>query len=117
MSSRPHDAIPDSPASRFIVEKQETLLTLKSEELAGIYFSILLTARWEAAERTDSDLRGELRNDLANLRARYYDKIDEIAMTCGVKAAMDAKKSVERSVMLPREHAASATNSAEKQYY
>jgi hypothetical protein len=116
MPNRSNHLIANSPAFRYLVEKQEALLGLKTEELAGIQFSILLTARWEAAERTDSELRAELRNDLVNLRVSYFDKIDEIAMTCGVQAAMDAKKSVERMVMLPSENAREATPTEEKQY-
>ena len=116
MSSLSSNVIISNPASRYVIEKQEALLGLKTEELAGLQFSILLTARWEAAERADSELRDELRNDLANLRAAYFDKIDDIAMTCGVQAAIDAKKSVERSVTLPRDNAAAGADREVKQY-
>ena len=108
--------VANNPASRYLIEKQETLLALKAEELAGIHFSILLTARWEAAERGDAEHRAELRNDLTNLRASFYDKVDDIAMSFGVQAAMDAKRSVERTVMLPRENPLTSLPSEEKQY-
>jgi hypothetical protein len=116
MSSPSLTTVSTGPASRVVAEKREALLGLKTEELAGIHFSILLTARWEAAERTDKERRDELRHDLANLRTAYFDKIDDIAMSFGVQKAMDAKRTIERTVVLERESKPSKASSEAKQY-
>jgi hypothetical protein len=91
------------PASRFILQRQKDLLTAKTDELAVLHFSILLTAKWEAAEGVSEERRAELRTELLNLRTDYFDKIDDIAMTFGVQKAIDAKKAAERTTRLPRE--------------
>lgn len=72
------------------------------EELARLRFSIVLTARWEVAERSDMERRDDLRRELARLRGLYFERIDEMAMTFGVQQAMDAKDEVERRVFVPR---------------
>jgi hypothetical protein len=90
------------PASRYIKESHEALLAYETEELAALRFSLILTARWEASDE-DPQERAELRADLSLLRRHYSDKIDEIAMTFGVDAAMKAKDHVERTVVVPRD--------------
>ena len=99
----PLDASLLGPASRYIRETREALLAYEGEELAALRFSIVLTARWEASEDESSEQRAELRADLELLRRHYGDKIDEIAMTFGVKEAMKAKEHVERTVVAPHE--------------
>ncbi len=69
-----------------------------TEELARLRFSIVLTAKWESSEHSDLLHRKELRADLDQLHTLYFQKIDEIAMTFGVQAAMEAKEKVERAV-------------------
>lgn len=91
------------PASCYVRESREAMLAYETDELAALRFSIILTARWEAATDEDSEHRAELREDLALLRRHYNDTIDEIAMTFGVAQAMKTKEEVERSVIVPRE--------------
>lgn len=91
------------PASIYIRETREALLAYETEELGALRFSIILTARWEASEDECPEQRAELRADLALLRRHYDDKIDEMAMTFGVKEAMKAKERVERTVTVPRD--------------
>ena len=91
------------PASRYVKESREAMLTYEIEELAALRFSIILTARWEASEDEDAQQRAELRADLSLLRRHFGDKIDEIAMTFGVDEAMKAKDHVERTVVVPRD--------------
>jgi len=91
------------PASRYVRESREAMLTYDVEELAALRFSIILTARWEASDDEDPQQRAELRADLSLLRRHYDDKIDEIAMTYGVDEAMKAKDHVERTVVVPRD--------------
>jgi hypothetical protein len=104
-------------ASPVHLKKRETQLADKTEELAGIHFSILLTTKWEAAEEAGSECRAELGEELVNLRTLYYDKIDEIAMTFGVQKAMDAMKSVEHKVHLPLEMESSLELSEPRQLH
>ncbi len=89
------------PATRYIEEKQEQLLAAVAEELAGLRFSIVLTARWEGVRDEDPKRRKELRAELDSLRTRYFDKIDRIAMSIGVDIAMKIKDEVEQRVTLP----------------
>ena len=84
-------------------ETRAALLAYETEELAALRFSIILTARWEASDDQDPDQRAELRADLSLLRRHYGDKLDELAMTFGVGAAMKAKDNVERTVVVPRD--------------
>ena len=91
------------PASRYVKESREAMLAYETEELAALRFSIILTARWEASDDEDPQQRAELRADLSLLRRHFGDKIDEIAMTFGVEAAMKAKEEVERTVVVPRD--------------
>jgi len=79
------------------------MLVYETEELAALRFSIILTARWEASEEESPEQRAELRADLELLRRHYGDKIDEIAMTFGVKEAMKTKDDVERTVVVPQD--------------
>jgi hypothetical protein len=92
-----------SPGTSHATEKKEANLSGAIEELVRLRFSILLTARWEAAETEDAERRGELREELAELRRFYFDEVDEIAMTFGVQQAIKAKEEVERNVVLPRD--------------
>ena len=101
-----HAPLDDSllgPASRYIRETREAMLVYETEELAALRFSIILTARWEASEEESPEQRAELRADLELLRRHYGDKIDEIAMTFGVKEAMKTKDDVERTVVVPQD--------------
>ncbi|MGD0741130.1 MAG: hypothetical protein ABR957_16180 [Terracidiphilus sp.] len=91
------------PASRYMKETREALLTFETEELAALRFSIILTARWEASDDQDPEQRAELRADLLLLRRQFGDKIDELAMTFGVEEAMKAKDNIERTVVVPRD--------------
>lgn len=99
----PLDVAAVGPASIYIRETRAELLAYETDELAGLRFSIILTARWEGSDSETPDRRAELRADLALLRKHYGDKIDEIAMTFGVEQAMNAKEEVERTVVVPRE--------------
>ena len=103
MSTVTVDRLSLSPGTSHLFEREERTLASVMEELVRLRFSILLTARWEAAETDDPERRGELRAELADLRKFYLDEIDEIAMTFGVQQAMDAKQEVERNVVLPRD--------------
>jgi hypothetical protein len=103
-------------ASRYILDRPKDLLAAKTDELAGIHFSVLLTAKWERAEGVSSERRAQLRADLSNLRAIYYDKIDEIAMTFGIQEALDARKSAARAAALPLETHLSARRNETEQH-
>ena len=85
----------------YLEEPKRMLLAAKREELAGLRFSIILTARWETAAGEDLERRNELRAELADLRREYSQKVDYLAMTFGIQSAMDAKEEVERSVVVP----------------
>jgi hypothetical protein len=95
------DAIATCPASRFLREKQENLLQAATKELATMRYSIVLTAKWEAAASRDPERRDDLRAELVDLRRQYSHKIDEIAMTFSVQSAMDAVKQAERTAARP----------------
>jgi hypothetical protein len=103
MTTATVDLLSLSPGTCILREKEETTLAGAIEELVRLRFSILLTARWEAAETDDAERRGELRAELVDLRKFYFDEIDQIAMTFGVQQAIDAKDEVERNVILPRD--------------
>ncbi len=90
------------PAAVYVRLKRETNLAAVTQELAGLRFSIILLARWEAARSVDAASMVELRRELARMRTLYFDKIDTLAMSFGVQQAMETKASVERSVMVPR---------------
>ena len=81
--------------------QDKELLTAEVEELAALRFGIVLTAKWESDPEEEPERRQELRVELADLRIRYFDKIDRIAMTFGVPIAMKVKDDVERRVALP----------------
>jgi hypothetical protein len=102
MSTSVLSAAPIVPASVYVRLKHETNLAAMTQELASLRFSIILLARWEASPNMDKENLAELRNELAELRTLYTDKIDEMAMTFSVQRAMDAKRSVERSVTVPK---------------
>jgi hypothetical protein len=101
MSTHLLDAVSIGPASRYVHEKQKISLAANTDELAGLRFSIILTAKWEASAVADPERRDELRSELAGLRRNYSQKIDEIAMTFGIRHAMKAKEEVERKVAIP----------------
>ena len=79
-----------------------TDLTARKSELADLRFEIILRARWEASDNVESERKVQLRDDLGQLRQRYSEKIDEIAMTFGVPQAMAAQADVEKNVTVPR---------------
>lgn len=89
--------------SEHVIETPRLLLAEETEELGALRFSIILTARWADSDSESPDRRAELRYDLALLRKRYSNKIDEIAMTFGVDQAMRAQREVERTVVVPRD--------------
>ena len=101
MSAHLLDTVSFGPASRYAQEKLESSLAANTEELAGLRFSIILTAKWEASSNADAERRNELRAELSGLRRHYSQKIDEIAMTFGVQSAIKAKEEVERTVAIP----------------
>ena len=86
-----------------VIETPRLPLAEETEELGALRFAIILTARWADSDSESPDRRAELRSDLALLRKRYSNKIDEIAMTFGVDQAMKAKTEVERTVVVPRD--------------
>ncbi len=88
----PLDLATIGPASRYIRETRDELLTYETEELAAVRFSIILTARWAASDDETPEHRAELRSELALLRKHYGDKVDEIAMTFGVQQAGRMRK-------------------------
>lgn len=96
------DAAPSSPHLQHTQSEREYQLAVAREELASLRFATILTARWEAAARSDVMRRNEMRADLKTLRRQYSEKIDEIAMNIGVQSAMDVQKEVERSVFVPK---------------
>jgi hypothetical protein len=99
----PLDATAVRPASKNVIEKQEVLLIEEIEDLGALRFAIILTSRWAASDSESPERRAELRSDLALLRKRYSNKIDEIAMMFGVGQSMKAKDEVERTVIVPRD--------------
>lgn len=101
------------PASRFVLEHYQPSLGDAVEQLAGLRFSIVLSARWEGSGVVAGYARTELQDELRQLRSRYSDKIDEIAMNYGVQAAMDAKEGVEREVVVPKNMAPSPHSETE----
>jgi hypothetical protein len=101
MSTHLLDAVSIGSASRYAHRKQEDLIAARTDELASLRFSIVLTAKWEASAGDDVERRNELRAELVDLRRQYSQKIDEIAMTFGIQNAMNAKDEVERTVALP----------------
>ncbi|MFZ0746258.1 MAG: hypothetical protein WAM85_17755 [Terracidiphilus sp.] len=101
MSSHLLDTASIGSGSRYAIEKQEDSLAASIDELAGLRFSIILTAKWETSESVDAERRNELHAELLDLRRQYSQKIDEIAMTFGVQSAMNAKEEVEHSVAVP----------------
>jgi hypothetical protein len=85
----------------YLEEQKRMLLAAKREELAGLRFSIILTAEWEALEILPASRRADLRTELSNLRSLYLDKIDEFAMVFCVQTAMKTKEEVEHTVAIP----------------
>ena len=89
------------PASRYVFEQQHAQLSSAVEQLAGLRFSIVLSAKWESSGLFNGEARAELRDEIRLLRHRYSNKIDEIAMDYGIQAAMEAQEGVERAVIVP----------------
>lgn len=85
-----------------LAESGKSELETSIDELASLRFSIILTARFADSPTQTRERREELHARLASLRRQYSEKIDEIAMTLSVQAAMDAKEEVERTVAVPR---------------
>jgi hypothetical protein len=110
------DAALINPASRYANEDHESLLADSIEELAGLRFSIVLTAKWEAMASNDQDVerRNDLRAELENLRRQYSQKIDDIAITFGIQNAIDAQEEVERAVAIPLDMDMRATPSEDE---
>ena len=87
---------------QLVIEKRKKrMLALKRDELAGIRFSVVLTAQWEASDTLPPARRAILRTELSSLRAEYLDKLDEIAMACGVQMAIATREEVESTVAIP----------------
>lgn len=96
------DEISTGPENQPEVETGEAQLAASIEELASLRFTITLTARFADSPSEDPERREQLRERLATLRRQYENKVDSIAMTLGVQAAMTAKDEVERKVTVPR---------------
>ncbi|MGC1463425.1 MAG: hypothetical protein WA802_14575 [Terracidiphilus sp.] len=90
------------PRPMDILTERKDLLAAIKDELASLRFSIILVSRQETAASENLDRRNELRARLADLRYRFSEKIDDIAMKYGIQDAMDAKEDVERNVFVPR---------------
>jgi hypothetical protein len=90
------------PASRYALERRQVTLSDAVEQLAGLRFSIVLSAKWESSGILSGHARTELRDELRQLRWKYSHKIDEIAINYGVQAAIDAQEEVEREVEVPK---------------
>jgi hypothetical protein len=103
MSTAVLDRVALLPASLHARLKRKSTLAAYYQELAGLRFSIVLLARWEHSESLQEDNRAELREELAHLRAYYFDTIDDLAMAYGVQQAMNAQAEVERTVDVPRD--------------
>lgn len=84
-----------------------------TEKLATLRYLIVLTAHWASSDCVDAERRARFHADLVRLHRQYSDKIDEIAMNCGVQQAMDAQKMVERTVKVP--HCASPSTEARQE--
>ena len=92
-------AVPDSG---FNLERQNTDLAALTEEMAGLRYSIILAARWAGSKSIEAESRADLQTELAQLRALYSDRLDEIAMRFGIPQAIAAKETVERTVHVPK---------------
>jgi hypothetical protein len=90
------------PASRYSFERRQAGLSDAVDQLASLRFAIVLSARWENSGIFSGQARTELRDELRQLRSKYSDKIDEIAMSYGVQAAIEAQEGVEREVKVPK---------------
>ena len=90
-----------TPAARCLDQLESAMLASQTEELAGLRFSILLTGKWETSETVTGERRAELRQELSILRSLYLNQLDEIAMTFGVRKAMELKEEIEHTVVLP----------------
>jgi hypothetical protein len=97
-----HDPSIAGPVSRYVLECRQVSLSDAVEQLAGLRFAIVLSARWESSGILSGHARTELRDELRQLRWKYSHKIDEIAINYGVQAAIDAKEGVEREVVVPK---------------
>ena len=97
-----HDPSIAGPASRYVLEHQQASLSDEVEQLAGLRFAIVLSAKWENSGVLSGHARTELQDELRQLRSKFSDKIDEIAMKYGVQAAMVAQAGVEREVTVPK---------------
>jgi hypothetical protein len=102
----PLDSTTIRPTSERVSGTREILLSEETEELGALRFAVILTGRWADSGDETPERRAELRSDLAVLRKRYSNKIDEIAMTFGVGHALKAQEDVERTVIVPRDPAA-----------
>lgn len=85
-----------------VITPQRNLIAL-TEKLASLRYLIILTARWEGSDTIGRERRVLMNRDLVNLRREYSEVIDDIAIACGVQAAMDAQHLTERNVMVPRD--------------
>ena len=90
------------PATRYAFHHQQAGLSGAVEQLAGLRFSILLSAKWLGTGVLTGHARTELQDELRQLRLQYSNKIDEIAINYGVQAAMVAVDGVEREVGVPK---------------
>jgi hypothetical protein len=101
MSNHTLDAVLTGSDCRRAPNRLKPTLTANIDELAGLRFSILITAKWEESEDETEEQRAQLREELVLLRSLYFDKIDQIAMNFGVRHAIKAQREVERKVNLP----------------
>jgi hypothetical protein len=95
------DVVSNRSVADYLEEQKKIMLAAKLDELAGMRFSIILTAKWQGSDEITAERRYELQTELSILRSLYLNELDEIAMTFGVEKAIAAKEEIERTVTVP----------------
>jgi len=94
------DSAPIVPASVHAHFRHETTLAAMTQELASVHSSMLVLVRSAKPHSLDAGDLARVREEVAQLRVLYFEKIDEIAISFGVQRAIEAKESVECSVKI-----------------
>ena len=83
-----------------LIENDQNLSPIHgaTEALQRLRFTIVTKARTMGDSRTPKSDRAQLNTELTELRARYLNKVDEIAMQLGVAEALNIKKQVEKEI-------------------